>query len=554
MNSVTTSRDFFRRTSSLTIQVVLTRILSLVYVFFLARWFDAIQRTQVTFLLMVLTIASTLLLLSLPTFLSVDIPQARIEGRTETIRKDFEYISLISLGTSFIGSVISLLFAGFILLWLTISPTLEILFLFIIVIVTLIPYNLLSVTTKMLLGLNRVEKMAIINGTNAFLTYVIALVLIFPVPQLNFGPLGVILAWLIASISALGLSIYYLRDVFTLPRIRHHSFATIFRFSAPLWVTGLFITVNPWIDNFFVLSTLGAALGNYYYSIRLVQIIVALLSSIAVTFLPVISEARGIGAERMRIVYNTTMKFTIYIAAIITASMLVFSQTILLAILGIDFLDSLLAFQILSFSVFTQAIVGLLASLFAAANRTIVTLYASIAQFVTAIVVGIMLVPSAALISPIIGMAGAAFTALIGYSMNFAVFYFFLRRETTFRIQKHTLIISIFAALITGIFMWVLSTLSTLPTQLYLTNVISMFISHALPLLVPWVDAIVGVLVLLVNLLIFAFGIFLFMVLLLALKGFDSADFAVARRALPKWFERLIALLEKLHQRLHKTD
>lgn len=552
MDDLTTSKQFVRRTSSVTIQMVITRSLSIVYLYFVAHVLVEQQRQEIAALLMFLTIVASVSLLSLSAFPSVKIPLATSRGKMETVRGDFQFISGVASGVTIAVAVTCAFLSPYIFprLYLELEPSTF--FLFLLVLGTLVPTNLLSITSNTLLGLNRVGKMAIVNGFNAILTYGLALALILP--PISLGSLGVVLVWPVAAVAALLLSLYYLRDVFRLPHISRHSFNEIVRFCAPLWIGGIALTVNPWVDQYLVLSTLGSALGDYYYATRLVQIVVAVLGSIAVTFLPAISEARGRSDDRVSVVFNTTVKFAVYIAAIVTAGMIVFSGTIFVVLLGEDFLVCLSAFQVLSVIVFFQATSGLIIGVLLAENKPTITLKSSGSQLVVAAVVGIVIVPPLAAISSGLGMIAAALTSAVGYLTNWMVCYYFLRRDTPLRIRFRTITISVLAAALSSLVMFFLSTASSAPSYALLDGTLGSFITFYVPTLLFLKNYIIGGLVVGVQILVFMAGIFLYCLLLVLLKGFERKDFIVARRALPLRFGRLIRLLEILAVRLHRMD
>ena len=554
MNERATSKDFVRRTSGLTAQIVLTRLLSIIYVFWVAKWLSAGQRTELASLLMFLSITTTIILLSLPAYLSVNVPMSFGDGRVDKVRGDFEFVYWVNFATSITTTIISLFIMFQILAFLFLTPTLNVVVMFWLVVVTLVPYTLLNVTNKMLLGLNRIEKLTKVNAVNAFITYGVALVLIFPVPGLNLGPLGVVVAWLLAAFVSFVLSLYYLRDTSKFPRLGRHTFMEIFRFSAPLWVSAIFMAVNPWIDKYLVLATLGDALGNYYYAVRIVQIAVVILGAIATTFLPVIAKARGEGIERTKRVFDVTLTFTIYIAGIITVSMIVFAGTILVAILGVDFLSSLTAFQILSITVFTQTIVGLLAGLFVANKRTIVILVAAIVQFIVTLTFGIILIPYFAVIDLTMGLAAAAFVSVLGYLANFLVYYIFLRRETVLRIRGKILGITMISAGIAGIFMYAVSISTFISLHTFIDQTVGNLFCSLFPVLAPFRFVIVSGVFLLVQLGIFLIGLLIYGFLIIIFKGFQPSAYDLIRKSLHTRLTIFVNWAEAIDSRIHKRE
>lgn len=554
MNESVTSKDFVRRTTGLTAQIIVTRLLSIVYVFWVTKWLIDIQRTQIASLLMYLTITTTVVLLSLPAYLSVNVPLSMGEGKKEKIRGDFQFIYWLNFTTSIAATFVSVFFIFQILSILFLTPTFDVVIMLLLVAVTLVPYTLLNVTNKMLLGLNRIENLATVNTVNSVITYGVALVLIFPTPGLNYGSVGVVFAWFLAAFVSLFLSLYYLRDTTKFPKLGRHTFSEIFRFSAPLWVGAIFMTINPWIDQYLVLATLGDVLGDYYYAVRIVQIAVAVLGAIAITFLPTIAEARGISIERMKRVFDITMTFTIYVAGIITVSMMVFAGTILVALLGVEFLNSLTAFQILSITVFTQTIVGLLAGVFVAAQRTVVTLVAGFVQFLVVITLGIILVPYFAGINLVLGITTSAFVAVLGYLTNFIMYYIYLRKDTVLRISIRTVGITIFSATVAGIVMYLISAVPFVPLYTFIDTTIGTWFVSVLPTLVSLRFVIVGGFFLLVQFGIFLLGFSIYGFLLISLKGFQPDAYKLIRRSLPRRLAFLVNWLEYIDTHIHREE
>jgi len=552
---MTTSKAFVRRTTGLTAQVAFVRALSIVYVSLIVLLVTKPQRDEVAVLLMFLSLVSAASLLSLPSFLSSVVPRSIAEGRKGVARGDYVLVNTITLAGALSVAIASLLLSPLILGFFHLELRPDILAMFVFVAFTLIPYNLLVTATQMLLGLNRVRQLATVNLVNAVTTYLLALVLVSPAFQL--GSWGILVSWFVASVSALALGVYYLRDLARLPSGDRHSVRELMRFSSPLWFASIFITVNGFADQIFVLRFLDylypAILGTYYYAVNIVQIVITLLGAAAVVLLPTISEAKGTSDKRMQDVFAATTKFAIYICAIVVMGMIVFANTILLAILGEEFVPCAPAFQILSVTVFSTTMSGLLAVVFSAIKKTFVPLLSAFVHFLVAVSVAILLIPHFAPLSPAVGMATAALANLAGYLANLAVFYFFLRHETKLRIPAAILPKAILACILVGFVMWPLSVLAYAPSWALSDATVGQLILTYLPALAGYEYRILSIVVAILLLPIYLLGILLYVVLLIAFRGMDQRDFDLLRRAIPDRFAKIVGFVETLYKLLTRS-
>jgi O-antigen/teichoic acid export membrane protein len=553
---MTTSKAFVRRTTGLTAQIVFVRLLSIVYASLIVLLVTRPQRNEAAALLMFLSLVSAASLLSLPSFLSAVVPRSIAEGRKGVVRGDYAMVNTITLAGTVSVVVAALLLSPLILGFFQLELRPDILPMFAFVAFTLIPYNLLITATQMLLGLNRVRQLATLNLVNAVTTYLLALVLVSPAFRL--GSWGIVISWFVASVFALALGGYYLRDIAKLPSGDRHSVGELMRFSSPLWFASIFITVNGFADQIFVLRYLNSLypdiLGTYYYAVNIVQIVITVLGAAAVVLLPTISEAKGISDGRMQAVFAGTTKFAVYICAIVVVGLIVFANTILLALLGEEFIPCTSAFQILSVTVFSTTMSGLLAPVFSAIKKTLVPLLSALVHFVVAVSVAILLVPRFAPLSPGVGMATAALANLAGYLANLAVFYFFLRHDTKLRIPSAILPKAILACVLVGIVMWPLSVLAYAPLWALSDATVGQLIQTYFPALVGYEYRILSIMVAILLLPIYLLGILLYVVLLIALRGIDQQDFDLLRRAVPNRFTKIVSFVEALYRLLTRSS
>ena len=243
----------------------------------------------------------------------------------------------------------------------------------------------------------------------------------------GLGVMGVTFAYVIATLIAFTLSLYYAHRLFSLKRPLNQAKRNVrelFRFSIPLYFSRLLNQFGGQFETL-VLGFLGivADVGIYATILRLSVIGNLFFSSMRKISTPLISELYSQGRhEELKRLYQTTTKWTLIFNLPIFLTFLLFSNP-LLSIFGKDFTAGTTGLIILAAAALFNAATGACGTVINMTGYSRLSLINSIIYLVTTIMLDFLLIPRWQLI----GAAWAgALTIVINNTLRMIEVYFLI--------------------------------------------------------------------------------------------------------------------------------
>jgi O-antigen/teichoic acid export membrane protein len=233
--------------------------------------------------------------------------------------------------------------------------------------------------------------------TQAITFNLIKLMLSVVLLMLGLGVMGVMIAYVVATIIALVMTLYFAHRLFPLNRpfnTSRRDFREIFRFSFPLYLSRL---LNQFGGSFetLVLGFLGivADVGVYSTILRLSAIGNMFFSALRKISIPLISELYSQGKyEELARLYQTTTKWTLTFNLPIFLTFVAFSRP-LLSIFGQDFTVGAAGLIVLAAAALFNASTGACGTVINMTGHSKVSLVNSIVYLLTTIALDFLLIP-----------------------------------------------------------------------------------------------------------------------------------------------------------------
>jgi O-antigen/teichoic acid export membrane protein len=252
--------------------------------------------------------------------------------------------------------------------------------------------------------------------TERIILNVLKLVFIVFLGVLGYGVLGIAFAYTLATVLTFFIALYFLETkIFSLrskiPAIYIKKEMLVF--SLPLMLAGFMKTIMTRIDTVMLgyYRTAGEV-GVYNAAVPTAQILVIATSSMAVLFLPVITELYVKGQkELLEVVYKTVTKWAFYLNLPVFLIMVFFSRQVMALMFGLEYISGSLALSILAVGFFTVSMSFTPYYLLIMSKKTrsifIISLFATLIN----VVLNWTLIP-------IYGLEGAAMATAVTYFMN----------------------------------------------------------------------------------------------------------------------------------------
>lgn len=327
----------------------------------------------------------------------------------------------------------------------------------------------------------------------------------------GFGLVGVVFGWLVGGI--VGALAAYSLFRGRLPKASNMFDAkTLFAFSTPLCLLSVFSAVFGYSDMLLLLFMTGecAGLGVYDLAVRALAPAGLIATSTSTTLFPALSEIYGRGGEEsFSKALSTSTRYLTMLVSPVCFGLAIVSEDYLTFLFGWKSDTASLSFSILCIVFILYAYAALFTSALRALGKT-----RSIAK-VWFTCLGINLLFAYILIPPL-NVLGAALSRAAMFVASFLLMLYQIEREVDVKLDLQALTKSLMSTLaMAGI--------------LVLTRT---FLSSGFVLVNLGVAASIGFVVYIVS--------------LLALKGFRREDFDLLRRVLPKPFHPVVDLLRKL--------
>ena len=162
----------------------------------------------------------------------------------------------------------------------------------------------------------------------------------------------------------------------------------------PFGITGIFAMIYLWIDT--VLLSLMAGnetVGWYNAAYRLIFIFLSLYAVYMIAIFPVISGFFKTSIKSIKTVYERSFKYLLIISIPIAISITLLANKIILVIYGIEYVPSIIALQILIWTIIFMFINNLSSNVLGSVNRPIIVVKIFILGAVINIILNLLLIP-----------------------------------------------------------------------------------------------------------------------------------------------------------------
>ncbi|GBE18160.1 stage V sporulation protein B [archaeon BMS3Abin16] len=252
--------------------------------------------------------------------------------------------------------------------------------------------------------------------TERIILNVLKLVSIVFFGVLGYGVLGIVWGYTLATVLTFFIALYFLESrVFSLrTKIKPiYIKREMLVFSLPLMLAGFMSTIMTRIDTVMLGYFRSAVeVGIYNAAVPTAQILNIATSSMAVLFLPVITElyARG-QKEPLEVVYKTVTKWTFYLNLPVLLIMVFFSPQVMNLMFGPEYIAGYLALSILATGLFTGTLSFAPYYLLTMSKNTRTIFFISIVATLINVVLNWVLIP-------VYGLVGAAMATAATYLVN----------------------------------------------------------------------------------------------------------------------------------------
>jgi O-antigen/teichoic acid export membrane protein len=201
----------------------------------------------------------------------------------------------------------------------------------------------------------------------------------------------------------------------------------------PFGLAGVFATLYYWVDSLMLSAMKGdEAIGWYNAAYRLVLVLSVIPAAYFSAVFPVMSRFHISSQESLRFIYERSFKYLLILAVPIGVGTTLLANKIILLIFGSGYFPSIVALQILVWSMVFIFVSWVFGQLFNSVNKQIISTSIVISTTVLNVILNLILIPRYSL-------NGASISTVAAMSVGFALNYF-LSARIGFRISTKNLI------------------------------------------------------------------------------------------------------------------
>ncbi|MCZ3364922.1 MULTISPECIES: flippase [Methanobacterium] len=218
------------------------------------------------------------------------------------------------------------------------------------------------------------EKMEYLS-MGAFISNVLIFIGTIIAIELHLNVLIFAVVYLIAN---LGLFVFYIMIYmlkFSLPSLELDItfWKDNIKLALPFGVTGVFVTIYYWIDSVMLSVMVNSdAVGFYNAAYRLVLVLLVIPSILNTVIFPVMSQFYVTSRESLKMVYEKYFKYMAILGIPLGFGVTLLAKKIVVLIFGVEYMGSVVAFQILVWSTTIIFMSGAFARLLEASNKQMV--------------------------------------------------------------------------------------------------------------------------------------------------------------------------------------
>jgi len=162
----------------------------------------------------------------------------------------------------------------------------------------------------------------------------------------------------------------------------------------PFGITGIFTMIYFWIDSVILSIMVGnEVVGWYNAAYRLIFIFISLYSVYMVSIFPIMSKFYETSKKSIKLVYERSFKFLLIISLPLAVFTTLMADKIILIIYGTGYIPSIIALQILIWSIVFMFVNNLSLNLLGSVNRPLVVAKIIASGAIINIILNILLIP-----------------------------------------------------------------------------------------------------------------------------------------------------------------
>jgi len=386
------------------------------------------------------------------------ISQYVAQGNLEKARSVVSRVLQMTLLASLISSVFLLISAEQISLVLTGSPQWAVLFQ--ILGVTCFSIILFPQVLGFLQGLQKMREFAFVNFIFTTVQYLLGIFFLY----FGLGLFGVLYGWLIgfvlSSIVGLFLVAKFL-GLFGEP----HSLRPLIKFSYPLYVSNVLQYVAGWIDQLFILAYAGeATLGIYGWAVKAALIPSLIISSIVTALFPQLSELyTKYGKDNLRNAFTLSSRYAVLMGFPMFVGLAIIANPIMIVFAEPEYAGAAMPLVIVCLSFLLPTLGIAISPMFMTMERTKTQSIVTLASIFSNIVVSYV-----SLTYLNLGVVGAAWARFLASCVSFGLSVYALKRIFDVTLDWEALWKSSVACIFMAVAVFLIGTLETVVSQLYL--------------------------------------------------------------------------------------
>jgi O-antigen/teichoic acid export membrane protein len=235
----------------------------------------------------------------------------------------------------------------------------------------------------------------------------------------EYSVVGFALIYSIVSAVTLGYSFFISAWKFTMPRIEVDLvfWKETLRQAWPFGLIAVFAALYYYIDSVMLSFMKGQdAVGWYNAAYRLILVILFVPTAYFGAAFPIMSRFHSTSKEYLRFIYEKSFKYMLILAVPIGVGTTLLASKLILLIFGLGYLNSVIALQILVWSMVLIIVNWTFAQLFSSVNRQMIATTVVIVCTVFNVILNIILIPK-------YGVTGASISTVAAQFVGFAVYY-----------------------------------------------------------------------------------------------------------------------------------
>jgi O-antigen/teichoic acid export membrane protein len=226
----------------------------------------------------------------------------------------------------------------------------------------------------------------------------------------------------------------------------------------PYGLAGIFVTVYYSVDSVMLSVMVGnEVVGWYNAAYKFLFVFLSLYSVFTVTLFPVMSRFYQNSKESLKYTYERSFKYLLIISVFISFSVTLFANKIILLIYGFDYFPSIIALQILIWTIIFMFINGLSGILLGSINRQLVVTKITGLSVILNVALNLVLIPKFSYLG---ASVATVFTELV--SVPILIYILCKTENVDLKELQRTMLPLIFSSVIMVILFLILNSLNTI--------------------------------------------------------------------------------------------